>query len=116
VETYAFANQKGGVGKTTVTRGRAAASRGRTCRIDLDPQAWPGKTGAGFEEPQRTAVRQARRPWPFRLPFTSAIPQFATGTGKEKIPLECGIPNGETRTRTGGTTIFRQLHVTLDRL
>jgi cellulose biosynthesis protein BcsQ len=25
METYAFANQKGGVGKTTVTRGRAAA-------------------------------------------------------------------------------------------
>jgi hypothetical protein len=26
---------------------------------------------------------------------------------KKKIPLECGIADGETRTRTGETTIFR---------
>jgi hypothetical protein len=26
---------------------------------------------------------------------------------KKKIPLECGIADGETRTRTGDTTIFR---------
>jgi hypothetical protein len=25
---------------------------------------------------------------------------------KKKIPLECGIADGETRTRTGDTTIF----------
>jgi hypothetical protein len=33
----------------------------------------------------------------------------------KKIPLECGIEDGETRTRTGDTTIFRQLHATLER-
>ena len=27
---------------------------------------------------------------------------------KKKIPLECGIADGETRTRTGDTTIFRR--------
>jgi hypothetical protein len=33
---------------------------------------------------------------------------------KKKIPLECGIADGETRTRTGDTTIFRQMLRTLE--
>jgi hypothetical protein len=28
---------------------------------------------------------------------------------KKKIPLECGIADGETRTRTGDTTIFSRV-------
>jgi hypothetical protein len=28
---------------------------------------------------------------------------------KKKIPVECGIADGETRTRTGDTTIFSRV-------
>jgi chromosome partitioning protein len=42
VEVYAFANQKGGVGKTTVAVGLASALASQSLSallIDLDPQA-----------------------------------------------------------------------------
>ena len=49
METYAIANQKGGVGKTTVTLGLAGelARRDiRTLLVDLDPQARPRRFSA----------------------------------------------------------------------
>ncbi|HYF46296.1 MAG TPA: AAA family ATPase, partial [Acidimicrobiales bacterium] len=52
----AVANQKGGVGKTTVTLGvaDAAARRGRSVLVvDLDPQA-NATSGLGVAAPSRT--------------------------------------------------------------
>jgi hypothetical protein len=34
------------------------------------------------------------------------IERQITSSEKKKIPLQCGIADGETRTRTGDTTIF----------
>jgi chromosome partitioning protein len=54
MHTYVFANQKGGVGRTTITLGVAAAMaerRARVLLIDLDPQASATKVlGADVED------------------------------------------------------------------
>jgi chromosome partitioning protein len=54
METYVFANQKGGVGKTTIALGVASALGERGARVllvDLDPQASATKLlGVGVEE------------------------------------------------------------------
>lgn len=44
-------------------------------------------------------------------PVPNRVPKQGTGgiTRKEEIPLECGITDGETRTRTVETTIFQSL-------
>ena len=47
---------------------------------------------------------------PNRVPNERATQAFR----KKEIPLECGIADGETRTRTGDTTIFRQMLRTLE--
>jgi hypothetical protein len=72
-----------------------------------------------------TRLRNARQDWvpadgdvghelalcPIECPNTAQV----ASSKKKKITLECGIVDGETRTRTGDTTIFRQLHATLER-
>src|SRR5690349_8227828 len=61
VETFAIANQKGGVGKTTVTLGLAAELARRdvhTLLVDLDPQASATKV-VGVEVEERATVADA---------------------------------------------------------
>ena len=61
METYAIANQKGGVGKTTVTLGLAAELARREVRtlvVDLDPQASATKV-LGVDVAERTTVADA---------------------------------------------------------
>jgi chromosome partitioning protein len=70
METYVFANQKGGVGKTTVTLGIAAELAGRGSRvllIDLDAQASATKV-LGIDVDGRTSMADAMlEPDRFRL-------------------------------------------------
>ena len=61
METYAIANQKGGVGKTTVTLGLAAELARREVRtllVDLDPQASATKV-LGVDVDERPTVADA---------------------------------------------------------
>jgi hypothetical protein len=62
-------------------------------------------SGLGFGPMSHRVLESAR------CPIRS---QFSLSENK-KIPLECGIANGETRTRTGDTTIFSRAVLTLER-
>src|SRR4051794_20343884 len=107
MDTYVFANQKGGVGKTTVTLGVAAelAARGiRVLLIDLDPQASATKVmgidaedccsmADGMLEPDRYALGDA---------ITS------TGWGFDVAPSETALASRESRRATAHEFVLRR--------
>lgn len=90
MKTIAIANQKGGVGKTTLARNLAffAIERGlRTLCVDLDPQKNFSKTLRAFRD--RNGVAEAEEALTASMLFQGAeITQEGDGGSLE--PLDCG--------------------------
>jgi chromosome partitioning protein len=96
METYAFANQKGGVGKTTVSLGLAAALAGDGASVlfvDLDPQASATRV-LGVDVDQRhtiaDVVLEEER-------FAIADAVAATAWGFDLAPAETALASRESR-------------------
>jgi chromosome partitioning protein len=96
VDAYVFANQKGGVGKTTVTLGVAAelaARRVRVLVIDLDAQASATKVlGVDLREGCSMADVMLE---PDRYPLRDAV--VSTDWGFDLAPSETALASRESR-------------------
>jgi chromosome partitioning protein len=107
VETYVFANQKGGVGKTTVTLGIAAelAARGvEVVLIDLDAQASATKVvGVGVDG--RCSMADALLE-PERFMLSDVI--VATDWGFDLAPAEMALASRESRRSTADEFVLRR--------
>lgn len=104
--TYVFANQKGGVGKTTITLGVAAALAARGTRvllIDLDPQASATKV-LGVETQERCTMADALLE-PDRYPLSDAITRGAWGF--DVAPAEMALASRESRRCTADEFVLR---------
>lgn len=96
MDTYALANQKGGVGKTTVALGLAAAlaHRGmRTLLVDLDPQASATKVLGVDTSEQRTLADVLLEPG--RYPLGETL--VGTTWGFTLAPAETALASREAR-------------------
>src|SRR3954469_17317793 len=99
MKTYVLANQKGGVGKTTVTLGIASAlaDRGeRVLLIDLDPQASATKV-LGVDAQERCSMADAMLE-PDRYALSDAITE--TEWGFDAVPSETALASREARRST----------------
>ena len=107
MEIYALANQKGGVGKTTVGLGLAAAlaHRGvRTLLVDLDPQASATKVlGVDISE-QHTLADVLLEPG--RYPFGETV--IDTTWGFALAPAETALASREARRSTADEFLLRE--------
>jgi chromosome partitioning protein len=114
MEIYAIANQKGGVGKTTVTLGLAgelARREARTLLLDLDPQASATKVlGIGVEE--RPTVADAMLE-PDRFAIDDAV--VTTGWGFDLAPAETALASRESRRAAGDEFVLRRQLERVDR-
>jgi chromosome partitioning protein len=105
--TYVFANQKGGVGKTTIALGIAAALSRRAARvllIDLDPQASATKV-LGVDDDERCTVADALLE-PNRYLLTDAV--VGTEWGFDVAPAETALASRESRRSTADEFVLRR--------
>ena len=107
MEIYAFANQKGGVGKTTVTLGLAAALASQNLSallIDLDPQASATKV-LGVEAEERHTIADVLLE-PDRFSLLDVL--VGTGWGFDLAPAETALASRESRRATADEFILRR--------
>jgi chromosome partitioning protein len=106
MDTYVFANQKGGVGKTTIALGvgAALADRGdRVLVIDLDPQASATKLLGIDLEDRCTMADALLEPNRFRLVDTIV----QTHWGFDIAPAETALASRESRRSTADEFVLR---------
>jgi len=106
MDIYAFANQKGGVGKTTVTLGIAAAlarSGVRALVVDLDPQASATRV-VDVDTTERVTVADAMLE-PARFALSDAIVETAWGFAL--TPAETALASREARRSTADEFVLR---------
>ncbi|UUY05104.1 AAA family ATPase [Svornostia abyssi] len=107
MDIYALANQKGGVGKTTVTLGLAAAlaRRGaRTLLVDLDPQASATKVLDVDTSEQHTVADVLLEPGRYVLSETLVD----TTWGFRLAPAETALASREARRSTADEFLLRE--------
>lgn len=107
METYAIANQKGGVGKTTVTLGLAgelARRKVRTVLVDLDPQASATKV-VGIDVEDRPTVADALLE---ASQYALADVVVTTNWGFDVVPAETALASRESRRATADEFVLRR--------
>lgn len=106
MDTYVFANQKGGVGKTTITLGvgAALAERGdRVLVVDLDPQASATKLLGVDVEDRCTMADALLEPERYALVDTIAPTEW----GFDLAPAEMALASRESRRATADEFVLR---------
>src|SRR4051812_1596362 len=107
MDTYVFANQKGGVGKTTIALGVASALARRAARvllIDLDPQASATKV-LGVDVADCCTVADALLE-PERYALLDAV--VSTEWGFDLVASETALASRESRRSTADEFILRR--------
>src|SRR5215203_4845928 len=106
MHSYVFANQKGGVGKTTIALGISAALARRGAHvllIDLDPQASATKV-LGIDAGVRCTMADALLE-PERFPLGETI--VRTAWGFDAAPAETALASRESRRATADEFLLR---------
>jgi chromosome partitioning protein len=118
MQVLAVVNQKGGVGKTTVTLGLAAAASlagRRVLVVDLDPQA-NATTGLGVFDPAHTVdhILAEERPGSSADVAVPAGWNAVVGTVPDVAPSSPSLANREPQLATDPVGAQDRLHVALE--